>query len=126
MLGKLVTLVMAVQVRNPRFPLRYVTNRNQESLLVFPCSSNEVSEVIKSLKHGTSVGPTSIPIKQLKILDFYISVHLSNLINESFETGIFPDKRKIATVIPVFKKGLTTKTSKYRQSSLLSLVSKLL
>ena len=111
--------------RNPRSPLTYLTNRNQESLLVFPCSSNEVSEVIKSLKNGKSVGPNSIPIKLLKILDPYISVNLSNLINESFETGIFPDKLKIAKVIPVFKKGLTTKKSNYRPISLLSIFSKI-
>ena len=112
--------------RNPRSPLCYLTNRNKESVLVSPCSSNEVSEVIKSLKNGKSVGPNSIPIKLLKILDPYIYVNLSNLINESFETGIFQDKLKIAKVIPVFKKGLTIKTSNYRPISLLSIFRKYL
>ena len=47
------------------------------------------------------------------------------MINESFVRGIFPDKLKIAKVIPVFKKGLTTKKSNYRPISLLSIFSKI-
>ena len=93
--------------------------------MVFPCSFDEVSEIIKSLKDGKSIGPNSIPIKLLKILDPYISVNLSDLINESFETGCFRDKLKIVKVIPVFKKGLTTKKSNYRPISLLSIFSKI-
>ena len=85
---------------------------------------DEVSSVIQSLKNGKSCGPNSIPIKLLKILDSLISVNLSTLISESFETGIFPDKLKIAEVIPVFKKGLATKKSNYRPISLLSIFSK--
>ena len=111
--------------RNPKSPLSYLTNPNQESFFIFPCTSDEVSEVIKSLKNGKSSGPNSIPIKLLKILDPHISADLSILINESFETGIFPDKLKIAKVVPVFKKGLTTKKSNYRPISLLSIFSKI-
>ena len=47
------------------------------------------------------------------------------MINESFETSIFPDKLKIAKVIPAFKKGLTSTKSNYRQISLLSIFSKI-
>ena len=74
---------------------------------------------------GKSSGPNSIPIKILKVLDLPISNDLSILINESFETGIFPEKLKIAKVIPIFKKGLTSRKSNYRPISLLSVFSKL-
>ena len=74
--------------RIPRSPLSYLTNPNPESFFIFPCTSDEVSGVIKSLKNGKSSGPNSIPIKLLKILDPHISLTLSILINESFETGI--------------------------------------
>ena len=47
------------------------------------------------------------------------------MINESFVRGIFPDKLKIATVIPVFKIDLTTKKSNYRPISLPSIFSKI-
>ena len=47
------------------------------------------------------------------------------MINESFETGIFPNKLKIAKVIPILEKGLTTKKSNYRPISLLSIFNKI-
>ena len=111
--------------RNPRSPLSYQANPDQNSFFIFPSTSDEVSKVIKSLKNSKSSGPNSIPIKLMKILDPHISIDLSSLINESFETGIFPNKLKIAKVIPVFKKGLITKKSNYRPISLLSIFSKI-
>ena len=74
---------------------------------------------------GKSSGPNSIPIKLLKVLDLQISNNLSILINESFEIGIFPEKLKIAKVIPIFKKGLASRKSNFRPISLLSVFSKL-
>ena len=111
--------------RNPKTPLSYLTNSNQDSLFIYPCTSAEVSDVIKSLKIGKASGPNSIPIKLLKLLDPLISVSISFLINESFQTSTFPDMLKIAKVIPVFKKGLTSKLSNYRPISLLSIFSKI-
>ena len=46
------------------------------------------------------------------------------LINESFSTGIFPDKLKIAKVVALHKKGSTDNPSNYRPISLLSVFSK--
>ena len=77
------------------------------------------------LKNGEASGPNSIPIKLLKILDHNVSAHLSILINESFESGIFPNKLTIARVILVFKKGLSTIILNYRPISLLSIFSKI-
>ena len=111
--------------RNPRSPLSYLANPNQESFFIFPSTSDEVSDILKSLKNGKSSGPNSIPIKLMKILDPHTSIDLSILINESFETGIFPNKLKIAKVVPVFRKSLTTKRSNYRPISLLSIFSKI-
>ena len=110
--------------RTPKSPLAYLSNPNLESFFVSPCAPNEVSTVIQSLKNGKSSGPNSIPIKLLKVLEPHISLTLSSLINESFETSTFPDTLKIAKVIPVFKKGLSTKTSNYRPIPLLSIFSK--
>ena len=54
-----------------------------------------------------------------------ISPLLVILINESFLTGIFPDKLKIAKVIAIHKKGATDDPSNYRPISLLSVFSKI-
>ena len=111
--------------RTPKCPLSYLANPNLNYFFISPCTPSEVSSVIQALKNGKSPGPNGMPIKLLKILESHISVHLSCLINESFVRGIFPDKLKIAKVIPVFKKGLTTKMSNFRPISLLSIFSKI-
>ena len=111
--------------RTQKSPLSYLSHSNPDSFSISPCTVNEVSNVIQSLKNGKSSGPNSIPVKLLKILNHPISSVLSVLINESFSTGIFPDKLKMAKVIPIFKKGLKTKTCNYRPISLLSIFSKI-
>ena len=50
------------------------------------------------------VGPYSIPCNLLKMLIAHTSPILTILINESFNTGVFPDKLKIAKVITLYKK----------------------
>ena len=77
------------------------------------------------MKSGKSLGPNSIPKKILKSLSLLLSVPLSQIINESFQSGIFPDKMKFATVIPVFKKGRPLTASNYPSISLLSVFSKI-
>ena len=47
------------------------------------------------------------------------------LINESFTTGIFPDKLKVAKVIVLHKKGASDNLSNYRPISLLPIFSKI-
>ena len=60
-----------------------------------------------------------------KSLSPYISSALVILINESFTTGIFPDKLKVAKVIALHKKGASDNLSNYRPISLLSIFSKI-
>ena len=106
-------------------PLSLLINPNENSFFVSPCTADEVTDVITSLKMGKTSGPNSIPMKLLKILLLKISANLSTLINYSFESGIFPNNLKIAEVIPIFKNGLTTRTSNYKPISLLSIFSKI-
>ena len=50
---------------------------------------------------------------------------LTNLINTSFSTGIFPDELKTAIIVPIHKKGNTSKMNNYRPVALLSIFSKI-
>ena len=61
----------------------------------------------------------------LKILKAHIAPILSCLVNESLLCGIFPEKLKLAKVIPVFKKGSTQDKDNYRPISVLSVFSKI-
>ncbi len=111
--------------RSPRSPLNYLENKNPNSFFVAPSTAYEISDIIGLLKTSKSVGPNSIPIKLLKILSIHISFPLSQIINESFHTGIFPDKMQHAKVVPLFKKGCPVTASNYRPISLLSVFSKI-
>ena len=111
--------------RIPKSLLDYLSNPNLQSFFISPSTPDEVSMLIRSLKPGKSSGPNSIPLKLLKILQVPISSDLAFLINESFVSGIFPDKSKIAKVVPIVKRGLASITSNYRPISLLSVFSKL-
>ena len=51
---------------------------------------------------------------------------MSVLFNLSFSSGIFPDKLKIAKILPVFKKGSKLECSNYRPISLLSNLDKVI
>ena len=72
------------------------------------------------------MGPSSIPISILRILNCELAGPLQSIFNTSFLTGIAPDKFNSARVIPVFKKGSQTNLSNYRPISLLPIFNKLL
>ena len=85
--------------RTRKSPLDYLGKIQNLSLFLSPTDETEVGSIISELKKGKSVGPYSIPCNLLKMLNVFISPLLSTLINESFSTGVFPDKLKIAKVI---------------------------
>jgi hypothetical protein len=62
----------------------------------------------------------------LKILRSPLSGPLAYLFNCSFSTGVVPDQFKLATVIPIYKKGSKSVVSNYRSISLLSVFNKIL
>ena len=62
----------------------------------------------------------------MKQLNDIIASPLAELINESFQSGIFPDIFKIAKVIPIFKSESRVLCNNYRPISLLSNISKLI
>ena len=84
-----------------------------------------MEDIISNLDSAKSVGPHSIPENLLKILKRYISHPLTELVNQSFLTGIFPHKLKVAKVVSIYKKSDPQDVSNYRPISLLPIFSKL-
>ena len=80
--------------------------------------------LINGLKPKHSSGHDVISSKLLKDIGVVIAPTLSVIINQSLCTGVFPDKLKIAKVIPLFKKGDESLIENYRPISLLSSISK--
>ena len=111
--------------KTPKSPLDYLSNRTSNSLFLTPVTFIEVNDLINTLNPSKSVGPNSIPIKLLKILGSSVSPLVALLVNQSFQSGVFPDKLKIAKVITLFKKGNPELPSNYRPISLLPIFSKI-
>ena len=110
--------------RTRKSPSDYLSFENESSFFISPASPEEIKVIINSLKRGKAVGPHSIPIYLLKILNVY-AVPLCDIVNESFSSGIFPDMMKLAKVIPLYKKNCPEVPSNYRPISLLSVFSKI-
>ena len=77
------------------------------------------------MKTNKASGPNSIPTKILKLFKKEFSKPLSDIINLSFNQGVFPNLLKIANVIPIHKKGDKLDCNNYRPISLLSNISKI-
>ena len=71
-------------------------------------------------------GIDEIPSRFLKDGAEILAKPISDIINLSIKLSTFPDKCKIAKLIPLFKKGSKTDPKNYRPISLLPLLSKLI
>ena len=84
-----------------------------------------IVKTLLPIKLKSSSGHDGISTKLLKFLSPPLISPLHVIINQSLITGIYPDKLKIAKVIPLFKKDDKAKTDNYRPFSLLSSISKI-
>ena len=85
----------------------------------------EIEKIINNLVPKKASGPFSIPVTILKSIKHLVSKPLSAIFNSSISSGIFPESFKIASVIPIFKKGSQLDVSNYRPISLLSIFSRI-
>ena len=85
-----------------------------------------VSKLCKEIKTTKASGFSDISSRVLKDVFRVIVPQLVYLYNLSFEVGSFPDKWKIATIIPLPKGGDRTEVSNFRPVSLLPLPGKII
>ena len=112
--------------RRDKNPTSYLKSRVYHPFLISPTNPNEINNIINALDISKSSGPCSIPIKLIKLVSDNISIPLSDICNTSFNQGIFPERNKIAKVIPIHKNGSPKDVNNYRPISLLSVFSKIL
>ena len=104
-------------------PTQFVVS-NSQSLFLNPVSPHEVSNTIKTLKNSRQ-DINSIPVHMLKFVRDEVALVLSEIINLSFTSGVFPECLKLAMVIPIYKTGVKTDVKNYRPISLLPIMSKI-
>ena len=105
----------------------YCLNKNVTSTFTFEHIDEEtVRKTINNLPTKNSCGFDGISTKLLKVIEPVILKSLTLLINQVLYSGVFPDKLKIAKVIPIFKKDDPSLFENYRPISLLPAISKVL
>ena len=95
------------------------------SLFLEPTNEMEIKNIIGLLKEGAT-GQDDISSKNIKHIKEYISYPLTNIVNLSFEQGVFPKVLKIAVIKPLFKAKDPSFFNNYRPISLLSVFSKII
>ena len=99
---------------------------NTNSIYLSPTDKNEIKKLIGKLENKHSSGYDKISNIILKRIQISITTPLEIIFNKSLESGIFPQKMKIADIFPLFKNKERNLCTNYRPISLLITVSKLL
>ena len=90
-----------------------------------PIRDETILNIIDKLKPKKSLSHDGLSTKLLKFIKHATSNVITLIVNQSLNTGIFPDKLKCAKVIPIYKKGDDTKLDNYRPISILPAISKI-
>ena len=85
-----------------------------------------ILEVLNKLKPSLSVGPDGLCAYFIKKLKYTLCLPLSIIFEVSYRTGKLPSLWKKATIVPVFKKGLSHSVENYRPVSLCCVSCKLM
>ena len=104
---------------------KYLKDYNNVNFNISPITNKEIVEIITDLDNK-STGPQSIPVYLLKLIVDLIINPLSNIISNSFTSGVFPNALKVSKVIPIHKGESAEEVNNYRPISLLSIFDKII
>ena len=82
----------------------YLDEPCRNSFFFTSTTPDEVKNIIMSLDTRKGTGPYNIPCQVLNALPTEISIILSEIFNQSFKTGKFPQALKYVKVVPIYKK----------------------
>jgi len=90
-----------------------------------PTNYKEVFICLNSLRNDCANQDTCIPVRLIKLIAEDICFPLSEIINQSFQSGVFPALLKKGKIIPVHKKNKRDKVNNYRPVCVLPIFSKI-
>jgi len=76
--------------------------------------SEEILKLINLLEDKKSTDPYDIPVRLVKLSKNILCTYLADIFNNCMQNGVFPDKLKVAKVIPIFESGAKDIASNYR------------
>uniref|UniRef100_A0A669CB82 Reverse transcriptase domain-containing protein n=1 Tax=Oreochromis niloticus TaxID=8128 RepID=A0A669CB82_ORENI len=100
--------------------------RNRSSMFLRAVEEKEIYDIVRGLKNKTSTDWNDIDMVTVKTVIDGIVKPLKYIFNLSFQKGVFPQKMKVAKVIPIYKTGERHHFTNYRPVSILSQFSKIL
>ena len=107
-------------------PLSYLNNFDNNVFQFHDIDESIVEKIIDNFPSKNSCGYDGISLRLLKFCKLTIIKPLMLIIRQVLNTGIFPEKLKIARVIPIFKKGNEELFGNYRPISILPAISKII
>ena len=110
--------------RNSHNFSEYLHTPVSNSFFCSPVTQEECSKIVSNLKKS-STDINSIPVSLFKRILPYITDPLTNLINNSFKYGIFPECLKSSLVTPIFKSGDNKNVDNFRPISVFSFYAKI-
>ena len=98
---------------------------NKEGTFKFEAETPQrIEYLINRIRPNVATGHDELSARLIKAAAPVIIEDLMKLVNLSYETRIFPDQLKKATVKPLHKKGENNDPSQYRPISILTIISK--
>ena len=107
-------------------PLSYFNTLDNNVFHFQDIDESIVEQLIDNFPSENSCGYDGISLRLLKFCKITIITPLMLIIRQVINTGIFPEKLKIARVIPIFQKGDEELFSNYRPISILPAISKII
>ena len=104
---------------------KFLKDPAPQSIFLQKTNVTEIIDTVRNLKDSNSTGHDEISTKFIKLSLPILAPALVTIFNLSLSSGIYPDKLKIAKVIPIFKKGTPTSVNNYRPISILSAINKI-
>ena len=105
---------------------KFLDPKQPDLMFLQPTNKSKIDKIIKSLDSNKSSDIYGMSPKLLKILSPAISEILSNIFNEIFALGLFPDHMKLTMITPIFKVGSKLDVSNDRPVSVLPTINKVL
>ena len=99
--------------------LSFIANRPTDSMFIKRTYKQEIKGIVRDLLPNKSPGHYDILSRAVTAVIDHLSAPLCEICNKSFQTRVFPDKLKLATVIPVFKSENKALITNYQPISVL-------
>lgn len=117
-------LNLAPNFLDPKTHISYLSGNFPNFMNIPIVTENDIVKAISALKNK-KCRADEIPVKIIKENKNLLAEPLSKLFSDSIKDAVFPNRLKLANIIPIHKSGSKTNISNYRPISILPVFSKI-